>query len=113
MSTTRGTFRYLVQLVQGTPREQEARAAAKAQREALAEQERGLREYNAQLIRATQPHPLDAAIEKAKADRQLAANAPRQLKIEDSVYVTGTALRERKDQADRAIKQKNKAPEEG
>jgi hypothetical protein len=73
---------------------------------------RARRDAEARFKREHAPSGLEAALAKYKEDQRYAATAPKQLKIEDSVYVSGTALRERKEEADRAIKQKEKKAQE-
>ena len=58
--------------------------------------------------RENAPDPLQVAIAKFKADQAAAALAPKQVKVEDSVFISGTVLRERKDEAARAIRKKIK-----
>jgi len=102
---TRAAFRYLVKITE--PRAAEARERRLAE-EASAKQLKAQKAFIANLERHNISDPLEAAVAKFKADNQAAALAPKQLKVEDGVYISGSVLRERKDEAERSIRKARK-----
>lgn len=91
-----------------------APAAAEARFERLRlaekrEQDRVANDATAEAKRMAEPHPLDAAIAKFAADKKAAAEKDAfVLKDQTDVFVSGTTLRERKEEATRAIRRENK-----
>ncbi len=103
---SRSAMKHLVARV--APAAAEARSA-RLTVEAEFEKSRVQRDAADEARRMAEPHPLEAARAKYDADKKAAAEKDAfQLKDQTDVFISGTTLRERKDEAQRAIRRENK-----